>query len=64
MSLNWKSIENMWYFCIIEYYSSIKNKDILNFAGKWMEFENIILNEITKSQKDMHGMYSHINSEH
>ena len=34
-----------------------KNKDIMNFAGKWMELENI-LSEVTKTQKDMHGMYS------
>ena len=34
----------------------IKYKDIMNFAGKWMELENIILSEIT--QKDTYGMYS------
>jgi hypothetical protein len=32
-----------------EYYSAIKNKDILNFAGKWMELENIILSEVTQT---------------
>jgi hypothetical protein len=40
------------------YYSAIKNKDAMNFSGKWMELENIILCEITQSQKDTHGMYS------
>ena len=25
----------------MEYYSAIKNDDILSFAGKWMELENI-----------------------
>jgi hypothetical protein len=25
----------------VEYYSAIKNNDIINFAGKWMELENI-----------------------
>jgi hypothetical protein len=24
----------------MEFYSAIKNKDILSFAGKWMELEN------------------------
>ena len=24
-----------------------KNNDILNFAGKWMELENIIFSEVT-----------------
>ena len=42
----------------MEYYLAIKNKDIMDFAGKWIELENIILNEITQTQKDMHSMYS------
>ena len=42
----------------MEYYSAIKNEDIQSFAGKWMELENIILSEVTQTQKDMHGMYS------
>ena len=42
----------------MEYYSAIKNEDILSFAGKWMELENAILSEVTKTQKDMHGIYS------
>ena len=42
----------------MEYYSATKNEDILSFAGKWMELENIILSEVTQTQKDMHGMYS------
>ena len=46
----------------MEYYSAIKNEDILSFAGKWMELENIILNEVTQTQKDMHGMYSLISA--
>jgi hypothetical protein len=33
----------------------------MSFAGKWMELENIILSEVTQTQKDMHGMYSLIN---
>jgi hypothetical protein len=34
----------------MEYYSDIKNKDIMNFAGKWMELENIILSEVGQTQ--------------
>ena len=33
-----------------------KNKDIMSFAGKWMELENILLSELTQIQKEMHGM--------
>jgi hypothetical protein len=31
----------------MEYYSAIKNKDIVNFSCKWMGLENIILSEVT-----------------
>jgi hypothetical protein len=31
----------------MEYYTAIKNKDIVDVAGKWMELENIILCEVT-----------------
>jgi hypothetical protein len=30
----------------MEYYSAIKNKDIVNFTGKWMESVSIILIEV------------------
>ena len=40
----------------MEYWSAIKNEDILSFAGKWLELENIILSEVTQTQNDMHGM--------
>ena len=41
----------------MEYYSANKNEDIMNFAGKWMELENIILSEVTQTSKNMYGMY-------
>jgi hypothetical protein len=28
------------------------------FLDKWMDLEDIILSEITQSQKNTHGMYS------
>ena len=40
----------MWYIHAMEYYSAIKNKDIMNFAGKWMELENIILSEVAQTK--------------
>ena len=42
----------------MEYYTAEKNNDILNFAGKWMELENIILREVTLTQKDNYHMSS------
>jgi hypothetical protein len=38
----------------------LDNKDIIHFAVKGIELENIILSEVTQTQKDMHGMYSKI----
>ena len=40
----------MWYIYTREYYSAIKSKDIMNFAGKWMQLGNIIVSEATKTQ--------------
>jgi hypothetical protein len=31
----------------MEYYTAIKNKDIMIFSGIWMEPKNIILSEVT-----------------
>jgi hypothetical protein len=41
----------MWYIYTTEYYSAIKNNDFMKFLGKWTELENIILSEVTQSQK-------------
>lgn len=51
-------IQKMWYIYTMEYYSAIKNNDFMKFIGKWMELENIILSEVTQSQKNIHGMHS------
>jgi hypothetical protein len=42
----------MWFIYTMEYFSAIKNKGIMNFTGKWMEFESITLSEGTP--KDMY----------
>jgi hypothetical protein len=41
----------MWYLYPMEFYSAIKNNEILSFAHKWMELENIILSEVSQVQK-------------
>jgi hypothetical protein len=48
----------MWFIYRVEYFTSIRNRGIMNFVGKWMELENVILSEVTQTQKDMHDMYS------
>jgi hypothetical protein len=43
----------------MEYYSAVKNNDIMKFSGKWMELEKkIILNDITQTYKDKYVMCS------
>ena len=49
----------MWSIHTMEYYSGIKNKDFMNFAGKWMELENIILSEVNQSPKDIYTAEFH-----
>ena len=47
----------MWYIYTMEYYLAIKNNEFMKFLDKWMELENIILSEVTQTQKDIRGMY-------
>ena len=42
----------VWNIYTLEFYSAIKNNDILNFACKWMEIENALLSEVTQTQKE------------
>jgi hypothetical protein len=40
-------IQKMWYIYTMEYYSTIKNNEFMNFLGNWIYLEDIILSEIT-----------------
>ena len=51
-------IKKMWYIYTMEYYSAIKNHEFMDFVGKWLELENIILSELSQSQKNIHEMQS------
>jgi hypothetical protein len=51
-------INNMWYLYTMEYYSAMKKNEILSFAGKWMELENITLNKVIQAQKIKNHMFS------
>jgi hypothetical protein len=50
----------MSYLYAMEFYSVVKENEILLFAGKWMELENIILNEVTQVQKSKGHVFSHM----
>ena len=51
-------IKKQWYIYTMEYYSAIKKKNIMAFANKWMELENIMLSEINQYQKNKGQMFS------
>jgi hypothetical protein len=42
-------IKKMWYLYTMDFYSAIKKNEILSFAGKWMELENIILSKVSQA---------------
>ena len=44
-----------------EYYSAIKNDEVLPFAT-WVDLENIILSETRKTEKDEYSMISLIHA--
>jgi hypothetical protein len=50
-------IKKMCYLYTIECYSATKN-EILSFASKWMELENIILSKVSQAQKVKNHMFS------
>jgi hypothetical protein len=53
-----KWIKKMWYLYTVEFYSAMKKNEILLFAGKWMELENIILSEVSQAQKTKNRIFS------
>jgi hypothetical protein len=53
-------MKKMWYLQTMEFYSATKKNEILSFASKWMELENIILSEVSQAQKARKRMFSFI----
>ena len=45
-------IKQLWDVYTMEYYLAVKKKKILSFATVWMDLENIMLSEISRSEKD------------
>jgi hypothetical protein len=42
----------------MEFYSAMKKNEILSFASKWLELENIILKEVSQAQETKNRMFS------
>ena len=53
-------IKQLWDICTMEYYSDVKKKKILLFEIAWMDLENIMLSEISQSEKNKYHMISFI----
>jgi hypothetical protein len=51
-------IQKMWYIYTMGYSSAIKQNEFMKFLAKWMDLEDIILSEVTQSQRNSHNMYS------
>ena len=48
----------LWNIYTMEYYLAIKKKTILPFATAWIDLENIMLSEISQSEKDKYCVIS------
>ena len=53
-------MKKMCFIYTMEYYSATNNKDIMKFTDIWIELVKILLSEVTQTQKDKHGVYSHV----
>ena len=51
-------IKKLWNIYTVEYYLVVKKKKILPFVTAWMDLENIMLSEISQSEKDKYHMVS------
>ena len=51
-----KWIKTMYYIHSMKYYSALKKKKILPFVTTWMNPDDVMLSEISQSQKDKYCM--------
>jgi hypothetical protein len=51
-------IKKMWHIYTMEFYSVIKKNEIMLFAGKQIELENITLSKVSQNQKVTGHMFS------
>jgi hypothetical protein len=42
----------------MEFYAAMKKNEMLSFASKWIELENIFLREVGQAQKTKNRMFS------
>ena len=49
-------INSVWYIHIMEYYSTLRRKEILSQVTTWLNLEDIMLSKIYQLQKDKYCM--------
>lgn len=49
-------MSTVWSVWTVEYYSALKRKESLQHAATCMNLEDVVLSEISQSQKDRHCM--------
>jgi hypothetical protein len=53
-----KWIKKMWYLYTMQFYAAMKKNEMLSFAGKSMELDNIFVSEVSLVQKTKNCMFS------
>uniref|UniRef100_A0A5F9CUT6 DUF1725 domain-containing protein n=1 Tax=Oryctolagus cuniculus TaxID=9986 RepID=A0A5F9CUT6_RABIT len=51
-------MKKLWDMYSIEYYTAVKNNETQSFATRWRNQENIMLSELSHSQRDKYCMFS------
>jgi hypothetical protein len=51
-------MKKMWDLYTTEFHSAMKKNEILSFASKWMELENITLSKVSQTQKTKNHTFS------
>ena len=57
MSIN-RGMDKMWQMYTMEYYSAIKQNEIMPFAAIWMDLEGVILSDVSQTVKEKHPLLS------
>ena len=53
-------IKKMWYIYTTEYYSTIKNDEIVPLAATWMDLESVIQSEVNQKKNNKYHMLTHV----